>query len=55
MTKKDYIKIVAILKSHREKLPADVYNGIVADFAKMLKADNPNFKDAKFVEACSDD
>ena len=47
MTKKDYIKIAAILKDHQCKCV-----DLVSDFANMLSEDNPHFDEKRFREAC---
>lgn len=54
MTKKDYIKIAAIL--YRADWPEDQRNTIEAvarRFAIMLQGDNPNFDKGRFLKACA--
>lgn len=46
MTKKDYIKIAAILQQRGADRP------IIDDFASMLAADNPQFDRDRFLVAC---
>jgi hypothetical protein len=56
MTKKDYIKIAAILKSKRMRrtLSSDerqLLDLLIRDFADMLSEDNPRFDRERFLEA----
>lgn len=56
MTRKDYVKIAAILKFHRENAPAKantsaLLNRIASDFADVLATDNPRFDYARFLSA----
>lgn len=45
MTRKDYVKIAAILKAN------DASSQMADDFADMLAADNPNFDRERFYAA----
>lgn len=56
MTRKDYVKIAAVLKRHCDVRHVDAAArsamDIALDMASMLAADNPNFDRAKFLKAC---
>ena len=56
MTKKDYIKIAAILKSKRMRRTLSgeerqLMDLLTRDFADMLQEDNPRFDRERFLEA----
>jgi thermostable 8-oxoguanine DNA glycosylase len=59
MSRKDYIKIAAILADYSKKANTPpfsfdhfAFGKAVNDFADMFANDNPNFNRAKFIEAC---
>jgi hypothetical protein len=53
MTRKDYVKVATILndiaKPNMDMVP---FEDLVAEFADMFFADNPNFSSNKFELAC---
>jgi len=54
MTKKDYIKIAAILKRQREPIlfsKEDILDSIAFDLAYMFQEDNHRFDEERFYEA----
>ena len=54
MTKKDYIKIAAIIKRQREPIfssKEDILDAISFDLAYIFQEDNPRFDEEKFYEA----
>ena len=54
MTRKDYVATAEILKNfhdHYSVSDADFIT-LVYDFADMFAADNPNFHEVKFMQAC---
>ena len=55
MTKKDYIKIAALLKRHRDSIlelsEDDILDSIAFDLAFVMKEDNSNFDEERFYEA----
>ena len=56
MTQKDYRKAVEIVKADRipgfVKMTVETRLEIACAFAHFFKQDNPEFKPAKFFEAC---
>lgn len=56
MTKKDYIKVAAILKSRLQRttdvMSSVVIRAIAADLADMFLADNDRFDRQRFLTAC---
>jgi len=55
MTRKDYVKVSAILADYQEVMDADEYYQMVLDFGKMMKLDNTRFDLSRFVMACGID
>ena len=53
MTKRDYIKIAAILGRHGKKMSVPDFTALAEDFASMLKADNSSFDKTRFMTACA--
>lgn len=55
MTKKDYIKIAALLKRHRDSIlelsEDDILDSIAFDLAYVFSEDNPRFDEERFYEA----
>jgi len=55
MTRKDYIKIAAILKRHRDSIleltEDDILDAIAFDLAYLFQEDNPRFDEERFYEA----
>jgi len=57
MTKKDYIKIAAVLKAEsiRHGIALNKYSAVrdmAIEFCTMLAQDNPRFDRARFLSAC---
>jgi hypothetical protein len=55
MTRKDYVKVSAILSEYRQSIPAEDYHDLVMDFGKMMKLDNDRFDLSRFMIACGID
>jgi len=56
MTKKDYIKIAAVLARHNGNFPTwytanDVMRALTNDMIAMLAEDNPHFDEERFLRA----
>lgn len=54
MTRKDYIKIAAILVKHRAPFNTtedDLLDAVAFDLAYMFQEDNPRFDEERFYEA----
>ncbi len=53
MTKKDYIKIAAVLNRHTPSTIGQlkVLDFLIRDLIQMLKQDNPRFDTSKFLAA----
>ena len=51
MTRKDYVKVSAILSEYRQSIPAEDYHDLVMDFGKMMKLDNDRFDLSRFLIA----
>ena len=47
MTRRDYITFASLIHDHRDSLPPQ----FVADFALILKEDNPRFNASRFLDA----
>lgn len=56
MTKKDYVKIAAVLNETRPEKDTPIllagWRAITGHIADMLAADNPRFDRARFLKAC---
>ena len=52
MTRKDYVKIAAILRSAGIAETDDQPFSLMAAFGDMLAEDNPRFDRARFEQAC---
>jgi hypothetical protein len=48
MHRKHYIKIAAIFSGHKD---SDTRTSLLSDLIKFMKAENPNFDEAKFYKA----
>ena len=55
MTRKDDVKVSAILSEYRPSIPAEDYHDLVMDFGKMMKLDNDRFDLSRFMIACGID
>ena len=55
MTRKDYVKVSAILADYQEAMEPDEYYAMVMDFGKMMKLDNTRFDLSRFMIACGID
>jgi len=55
MTRKDYVKVSAILADYQEVMDADEYYQMVMDFGKMMRLDNERFDLSRFMIACGID
>ena len=55
MTRKDYVKVSAILSEYRQSIPAEDYHDLVMDFGKMMTLDNDRFDLSRFMIACGID
>lgn len=51
MTKKDYIKIAAIIASMRDWPKDDLLDQLAFDLAYVFSEDNPRFDEERFYEA----
>jgi len=51
MTRKDYVKVSAILASYQDVIDSDDYYELVMDFGKMMKLDNDRFDLSRFLIA----
>jgi hypothetical protein len=56
MTRKDYVRIAAILSDARtiNLFSAETVDRLVEHFARMLAADNPRFDPDRFAAACQE-
>ena len=52
MTRKDYVKVSAILSDYQEVMDSVEFYQMVMDFGKMMKLDNDRFDLSRFVMAC---
>ena len=64
MSRKDYVRVAQILKSHRQheqeyvrdggasSTPDEIFYRLAFDFGSMFRADNERFDWDKFREAC---
>ena len=52
MTRKDYVATAEILKQYQDEISTDTFLDLVYDFADLFSADNPNFQEKKFANAC---
>lgn len=54
MTRKDYVATAEILKGFGDNTSVNTndFLDLVYDFADMFAADNPNFNEKKFAQAC---
>ena len=55
MTRKDYVKVSAILANYQDVMDSDDYYEMVMDFGKMMKLDNTRFDLSRFMIACGID
>ena len=55
MTRKDYVKVSAILADYQEAMEPDEYYSMVMDFGKMMRLDNERFDLSRFMIACGID
>lgn len=55
MTRKDYVKVSAILSNYQDVMDSDDYYEMVMDFGKMMKLDNDRFDLSRFMIACGID
>jgi len=55
MTRKDYVKVSAILADYQEVMDSDDFYEMVMDFGKMMKLDNDRFDLSRFLMACGID
>lgn len=55
MTRKDYVKVSAILSDYQDVMDSDDYYEMVMDFGKMMKLDNTRFDLSRFMIACGID
>ena len=55
MTRKDYVKVSAILANYQDVMDSDDYYEMVMDFGKMMKRDNTRFDLSRFMIACGID
>ena len=55
MTRKDYVKVSAILATYQDVMDSDDYYEMVMDFGKMMKLDNDRFDLSRFMIACGID
>lgn len=55
MTRKDYVKVSAILADYQEAMEPEEYYAMVVDFGKMMKLDNTRFDLSRFMIACGID
>lgn len=55
MTRKDYVKVSAILANYQDVMDSDDYYEMVMDFGKMMKLDNTRFNLSRFMIACGID
>ena len=55
MTRKDYVKVSAILADYQDVMDSDDYYELVMDFGKMMKLDNTRFDLSRFMIACGID
>jgi len=55
MTRKDYVKVSAILADYQEVMDSDDFYEMVIDFGKMMKLDNDRFDLSRFLIACGID
>jgi len=51
MTRKDYVKVSAILATYQDVMDSDDYYELVMDFGKMMKLDNDRFDLSRFLIA----
>jgi hypothetical protein len=51
MTRKDYVKVSAILATYQDVIDSDDYYELVMDFGKMMKLDNDRFDLSRFLIA----
>ena len=51
MTRKDYVKVSAILASYQDVIDSDDYYELVMDFGNMMKLDNDRFDLSRFLIA----
>lgn len=52
MTRKDYVATAEILNKFVDRLDSSDFNDLVFEFSEMFLADNPNFSETKFEDAC---
>ena len=55
MTRKDYVKVSAILADYQDVMDSDDYYELVMDFGKMMRLDNERFDLSRFMIACGID
>lgn len=55
MTRKDYVKVSAILSDYQDVMDSDDYYEMVMDFGKMMRLDNDRFDLSRFMIACGID
>jgi len=52
MTRKDYVATAEILNKFLDRLDSNDFNDLVFEFSEMFLADNKNFDEVKFEDAC---
>ena len=51
MTKKDYIRLVSVIRDLAPSVPAERFGLFVSAIADFLQADNPRFDRERFITA----
>ena len=52
MTRKDYVETAKILNQFSDTIDSHVFQDLVFEFSELFLADNPNFDETRFWDAC---